>query len=342
MTRDMASVFAMGDEAVMLADLAQLTPEPAALPALLGQIGYHTEPLGTGLYAPALERDVGLPALLFPLYANATLSVRKRQLVGRNVSRSATISAGLAALRSMDRRPALVFLSVGHEPPAGMLAEHLVSLEGGVVPRIWRHCFGSFDALARMTSKRSHPGLPNTATNAIESAIPVLQALLRLKADVQLRSNQRGEVPDAPLQPRLTISAAHGGSLGSVLPSVFDVLLNRRYDPDENVEAALDEIKAAIVSAANRNLRLDVEMTAHNPPAPDPDAASRSREERAIAAGWRWPQVPFYSESKLIPGARILGGLERPEDAPQSDTASTTLDEMMALARTIRALMEEP
>ena len=238
MIRDLSGVDADADEAAMLADLAQLTPEPAGLGTLLRSLGYQPRSIASGLYAAAGPDDAGMPALLFPLYTNAGLAVRKRRLVGRHVSRTATLAAGLCALRSVDRRPPLIFMREPTALPAGISPSQVVSLEGGVVPRLWRNCFGSFDALARIMGQRSHPGLSNTAVNAIEAAVPVLQALMQLRSDIQLRSRQRGHVADAPLQPRLTISAAHGGSQGSVLPAVFDILLNRRYDPAENVDAA--------------------------------------------------------------------------------------------------------
>ena len=327
------------DEASMLADLAQLTPEPAALAALLSNLGYSPQTLEHGLYAPGLPPGSQTPALLFPLYSRAGLAARKRDLVGRQISRSATIAAGLAALRSAGRRPPLLFLAERQAPPDGIRAEQIVSLEGGVVPRIWRHCFGSFDVLVRVTGQPPHPGLPNIAINAIESAVPILQALLHLKSDIQLRTFKGTLTSDAPLRPRVTISAAHGGSRGSMLPTVFDILVNRRYLPEERAEAALEEIGAVISDAAPRHVRVEVAMTQHDAPVSDPDAGSRSREQRALAAGWGWPQVSFCTTSTLMPGAIVLGGLERPECDPDSDVATTTLDEMSALARTLRALL---
>jgi hypothetical protein len=338
MSRGLADLFA-DDEAIMLADLAQLTPEPAALGSLLSSLGYDLRAFGNGLYAAGNAPNADSPVLLFQLYTRSGLAVRKRALVGKHICRSGTLAAGLAALRSVDRRPPLLFLTQRQPCPEGIRPEQIISLEGGVVPRIWRNCFGRFDALVRIAGQRTHPGLPNTGVNAIEASVPILQALLHLKADIELRAAHHGVFSDAPLQPRLTISAAHGGSHGAALPTILDILVSRRYDPAESVDGALEEIKSVVLGAASRSLRVDVSVTEHDPPVTDPDAPSRTREERALAAGWGWPQVAFCRSSVLIPGAVILGGLERPEHDPESDQASTTLDEMAALSRTLRALL---
>ena len=333
----------VGSEASMLADLAHLTPEPTGLGMLLSQLGYSPRPFGNGLFAPGLQMPGGrpLPAILLPAYTGAALAVRKGALVGRNVARSGAAAALLAALRSMAQRPAILFLAEPHSAPLQIRADQIVSLEGGVVPRLWHRCFGSFDVLARITGQHAHPGLTNTAINAIELSVPIQQALLHLKADLQSRSLRWGHYADGPLQPRLTFSAAHGGSRGSVLPAVFDLLLTRRYDPAETMNEALDEIRLVIEAAAPRSLQIDLSVTQHDPALPDPAEADRSWEERALASGWGWPQTRFLTVSRLVPGAVVFGGLERPDQDRDADDAMTTLEAMNALARSIHALVQD-
>ena len=50
----------------MLADLAQLTPEPAALGSLLSGLGYELQQFGDGLYAAGNIGHADSPVLLFP------------------------------------------------------------------------------------------------------------------------------------------------------------------------------------------------------------------------------------------------------------------------------------
>ena len=189
---------ASADEATILADLAHLTPEPVGLPALLEQIGYQPQSLGTGWFAAG---SPDAPVLLFRLYEKAGLAVRRRQLVGRHIARTATIAGALAILRDQAVRPELLFLDAAQPLPNGVPGWRVISLEGGVVPRIWRNCFGSFDLLVRVTGRAPHPGQPNMAVNAIEGAVPVINALMHLKADLKQRARPRPLIAEAPLLP---------------------------------------------------------------------------------------------------------------------------------------------
>ena len=329
---------ASADEATILADLSRLTPEPEALPALLETLGYRPQPLGDGWFA---DGSPVAPVLLFRLYHGAALADGRRQLIGRHIARSATIAGALCTLRRVAIRPALLFLETAQQAPRAIAGRCVVSLEGGVVPRIWRNCFGSFDLLVRVVGKPPHPGQPNMAVNAIEGAIPVINALMQLKADLKQRARQRPLIAEAPLLPRLTLSAAHGGWSGSVLPTLFDIIVNRRYDPAENMPDAMAEIRAVALAAGSQAIRVDTSLSDHREPASDPDVGRRTREEVALAFGWGWPQVPFCSTPSLVAGSVLLGGLERPGLDASAETATVAMDEVLAFARSLQALLTE-
>ena len=322
--------------AAMLADVAQLSPAPTSLPALLADLGYKAEPAGDGWFARGDAADL---VLLFPFYRAARLAIRHHRLVGSHVLRSAAIAAGLAALRASALRPSLLFVEDAAHVPSDIVPAQVVSLQGGVVPRIWRTCFGRLDMLIRLGGRVPHPGQPNSAVNAIEGAFPALHALMQLKVELNERLLDRPQAPDSPLRPRVTISALHGGHSGSVLPSILDVVISRRYDPTESMEDALLEIEEVVRAALPGSMSVEFSVVEHQRPVADPDTGKRSRVERALAAGWGWPQVPFCTSATILPGATLFGGLERPGIDPDSDTASTSLDDMAGLFRSLCALM---
>jgi succinyl-diaminopimelate desuccinylase len=328
----------MREEAIMLADMAQLAPDPGSLESLLNGLGYDVRRLGNGWVGR--PRGSRHPAtLLFPLYPSAGFSLRRRQLVGREIARCATVVAGLSALRRLASRPTLLYLSAATTLPKDIRGEDVISLEGGVVPRVWDGCFGSFDVLARLTARASHPGEPNVGVNVIEESVPILQALIRLKDSLSQRGSARPQASDSPLMPRISICAAHGGFHGSMLPSMFDVIINRRYDPGENHVAALTEIEDAVNAAASAKLGVDLSLSSHKVPVPDPEAADRSRISTALAAGWGWPQTPFRVEPGMVVDSVLFGGLAQPSGNPEGDSAETSLDDMAALARSLCALL---
>lgn len=324
------------EEASLLADLAQLTPRPSTLPTILESLGYAVASCGDGYYAAGLK---SAPALLVPLYRQAGLTVRRRDLIGRHVARSTVIASVIAVLRHSGSRPTLLFLHAGDPLPAGIASSDIVSLEGGLSPRIWPDCFGSFDVTIRVIGRPHDPAYPNVAVNAVEDAVPILQALHRLKTDLRERSLRPRQSADAPLSPRLSINAVHGGWSGSTIPTLCDIVVNRRYDPAERLEEAFDEIAATAAGSARHPEFVTAAIGNQRDAKPDPTPANRSPEDAALAEGWNWPQTPFRADAPIVLGSRLLGGLERPGEDPAADSASTTLDEAGALMRTLKRLM---
>ncbi len=324
------------DEQAMLTDLVELSREPKTLEVLLARLNYRTQSIGTGWFAAG---STDLPILLFPLHTKTELALCRRQLLGRDVARNSTIAAGLAALRSVTVRPPLLFVGDNQSLLDSIEPARIISLQGGTVPRIWPGCFGRFDMLVRVTGRPAHPGQSDVAINVIEAIVPALEALLRLNVDLRDRDHCRQQIRDAPLRPRLTVNALHGGHSGAVLPGLVDLVVSRRYDPAENIEAAITEIEATLRNAIRPELSVELSVTDHQYPAPEKDAPPCSREQQALNTGWGWPQVPFCSSRPLVPGAVLFGGLERPDCDPGSNHAVTSMDDMTALARSLRTLL---
>ena len=65
----------------------------------------------------------------------------------------------------------------------GMIEGHLLSFNGTAAARIWAGCFGSMDLRIGVEGRAAHSG-EGDGVNAIDAALPVLNALHALKARV--------------------------------------------------------------------------------------------------------------------------------------------------------------
>ena len=290
------------------------------------------------------------------------------RLYGRGAAdMKGTIAATLAALRALDRvgaplrfAPRLLFCTDeegGLYPGIRYLAEqgeiegHLLSFNGGAAPRIWAGCFGSIDLMIRIRGRGAHSGDPVGGINAVEEAIPLLNALMALKARVEARLSAMPSPPhwqDRPLHGRLTIAALHGGQKGSSLPAAFEILVNRRYAPEEDFQAVRDELETTIRDAMVGSPVLGVEthVVGHLAPVSDPTGPHWPRWQAALARGFGFAPAEFRawgsstsSDMGFVQQAGIqqilLGGLTRPDNNTHAPDEFTTMADLVALARSI-------
>jgi len=76
----------------------------------------------------------------------------------------------------------------------GMLEGHVLNFNGTTAARIWAGCFGVITLQLRLTGRTAHAGDPGAAVNAVEAALPVMQALAALKPMVAAQTSD----PPAP------------------------------------------------------------------------------------------------------------------------------------------------
>ena len=290
------------------------------------------------------------------------------RLYGRGAAdMKGTIAATLAALRALERtgsplrfEPRLLFCTdeegglypgIRYLAEQGLIEGHLLSFNGGAAPRIWAGCFGSIDLLVRIRGRGAHSGDPVGGINAVEEAVPLLNALMALKALVELRTSAMPAPPHygaAPLHARLTIAALHGGQKGSSLPAAFEILVNRRYAPEEDFAAVRDELEATIrdAMASSRALGIETHMVGHLAPVSDPTGPHWPRWQAALARGFGFAPGEFRawgsstsSDMGFVQQAGIqeilLGGLGRPDNNIHAPDEFTTMEDLVALARSI-------
>ncbi len=277
------------------------------------------------------------------------------------------IASTLAALRAAQRanlalrfEPVLLFCTDeegGLYPGIRYLAEqnlvegHILNFNGGAAPRIWAGCFGSIDIAIRVIGRGAHSGDPARGINALEESIPLLNALRALKAQIEQRVSKMPSPPHfdgAPLRARLTIAALHGGHKGSSLPAQCDLLINRRYTPEENFEDVRREIETAVAQAMKetRALSYELRIVGHLSPVSDPTGPHWPRWLAAVSRGLGFAPESFRawgasssSDMGWVQRAGIqeilLGGLIRPDSNAHAPDEFTTLDDVVGLARAV-------
>jgi len=240
----------------------------------------------------------------------------------------------------------------------GMLKGHIVNFNGSAAARIWAGCFGVFHLQVRIKGHAVHAGEGNrtgAGINAIEGALPILNALQALKPDIATRESKLPPPPHAtgPLRPQLTISTIQGGTSGGQVPAEVKILVSRRYAPEESYEEARAEIEAVIRSGAHSvpGLGLDIQLVGHLIPTSDPYGPHWPRWQEALCLGFgyrpddfrRWGAASCsdFGYVQQITGVQevILSGLGRPESCIHSPEEHTTCQDIVSLAKTILAYL---
>jgi succinyl-diaminopimelate desuccinylase len=281
-----------------------------------------------------------------------------------------TIAAVLLALRAADA----IGLPLGYDPmlllctdeeaglypgvrylaEQGLLEGHILNFNGAAAPRIWAGCFGLFTLLVRVRGRTVHASEARTAgsnANAIEAALPILNALAALKPDIAARTSALPAPPHAthPLAAQLDISAAHGGQCGGQTPSLFEILVCRRYAPEEDFQAARAKIENAVFAAAP-GTDVDVVLTGHLMPTSDPTGPHWPRWQEALSAGFGYTPDDFAkwgatgsSDFGWVQRTGmqeiLLTGLGRPESRIHAPGEFTTRADIVALAKSVLAYL---
>lgn len=239
-----------------------------------------------------------------------------------------------------------------------MLKGHILNFNGSAAPRIWAGCFGVFNLQITIRGHAVHAGEGNrtgAGINAIEGALPVLNALAALKPVVAGRESNLTPPPHAagPLRPQLNLSAIRGGAAGGQVPAEVKILVSRRYAPEERYEDARAEIEAAVQSGVEQTpgLGVAIDLVGHLIPTGDPDGPHWPRWQKALSLGFGYRPKDFskwgaascsdfgYVQQAGFTQEVLLGGLGRPESCIHSPEEHTTKQDIIALAKSILAYL---
>ena len=141
----------------------------------------------------------------------------------------------------------------------------IICMEGMQEPLDWLASAGCVDVSIKVKGKSCHSGMNFLGVNAIEESIPILDELMGLKKVVEKRESQVPGVkmPGAPsdkMTPMFNIDIIRGGTKSNIVPSNCDIVLNRRYIPEEKYDEVVEEIDEAINRGRKGSKALDVEV----------------------------------------------------------------------------------
>jgi len=241
----------------------------------------------------------------------------------------------------------------------GYLKGHIINFNGSAAPRIWAGCFGLFSLLVRFKGRMTHAGeiKGRLGVNAIEAALPAMNALKTLQGKV---AEFVSYLPAPPghaggLRPSLTFSAAHGSGCAGQIPEIFDVVVTRRYAPEEDFASIRCEIEETIRqnSDAVHGLSIEIDMISHLIPTDDPEGPHWPRWQKALCAGFGYRAEDFakwgasscsdfgYVQRAGVMREIILSGLIRPDSNVHSPEEFTTSGDLCRLAKSIFAYLAQ-
>jgi succinyl-diaminopimelate desuccinylase len=115
---------------------------------------------------------------------------------------------------------------------------------GGV---IWNANRGAISLRATMRGKAAHVGRQFEGVNAFEHALPALARLARIKKEVELRETQYNIAPPAARQSILLLGGkVEGGTNFNVTPDCFTFTIDRRINPEEDLEEEERRLRDAL------------------------------------------------------------------------------------------------
>lgn len=246
-----------------------------------------------------------------------------------------------------------LYPGIRHLAEQGRLEGHVLNFNGSAEARIWAGCFGLFNLLVRIHGQAVHAGEGNrkgSGLNAIEGALPLLNALTELKAKVATRVSALPPPPGKPpLSAQLNLAAIQGGTAGGQVPALVELTLNRRYAPEERFEDALAEIEEVVRRniAAVSGLTVETTLVGHLMPTADPTGPHWPRWQAAMGEGFGYAPEQFrkwgaascsdFGWVQRASGQQevLLGGLGRPDRNIHSPGEYTTVPDIVSLAKAV-------
>lgn len=122
---------------------------------------------------------------------------------------------------------------------------------------------GDAEYLITVHGKAAHSGRGWTGVNAIEYGASLIEDLKRLGEEVSRRRSRIDSEPGygiRKMRPGLYVNTARGGLKGNIIPDTFEILVDRRFIPEENEARVRREIAQVVREFAGKHREVKVSL----------------------------------------------------------------------------------
>jgi succinyl-diaminopimelate desuccinylase len=210
---------------------------------------------------------------------------------------------------------------------------------GGIV---WNASRGALTYRVRVRGRSSHVGLSYRGANAFEKSLPLLQALAKIKEDVETRATRFPLEPEGARRSILMMGGeVRGEENFNVVPESFSFTVDRRLNPEEDFDEEKRRLLEAFEAARARGVDLDLECIQEERPAgvDSQQAAARALAESVEEVTGAEPrfelcpgmlEIRFYAE-RGIPAFAYGPGLLSVAHGPNEFVKRRELEECAAV-----------
>ena len=206
--------------------------------------------------------------------------IKSGKLYGRG---SADMKSGLAALiyavkaikdTETDLNGSIGLTLVPDEETGGVLGSQYLS-ERGILGRngigmltpeptsgvVWNANRGAISLNITVNGKPAHVGLQHEGINAFEEMLPIANALLELKKEVEERITDYKVMPEIARHSILMMGGqSGGGSNFNLVPGEFSFTIDRRINPEEELETEKQKLVDALETIRDEGIDLDYQI----------------------------------------------------------------------------------
>ncbi len=157
------------------------------------------------------------------------------------------------------------FTGVNHLIQKGVITrdiDYCLSTDSGI-EALHIASLGDVEFLITVHGKAAHSGRGWTGVNAIEYASALVQKLKELGGKISKRRSGIAAEPGfgvKKMRPGLYVTMTKGGLKGNIIPDTCEILVDRRFIPEENQREVQVEIKRVLRQFAAENPEIKVDM----------------------------------------------------------------------------------